>query len=201
MQTKTKTFKSRFSPSIFVWVWGIELSSSSFCSNHFDLLIHLTGPIIHFLKTTRNIQRRVTLVTWEFACNHPTLDYQRAVWDGCWQPWLVFGSRGIFRVSQVDTPWGHADRFPRQGWRTRSLKPVEKRSELADVRQTLRLRGCRLFPRQERWAWKIKPTAKCQQAEGAPYLSPFLGQPPPSLWNWEAKGSSEESSSFRKLHL
>lgn len=53
MQTKTKTFKSRFSPSIFVWVWGIELSSSSFCSNHFDLLIHLTGPIIHFFENNK----------------------------------------------------------------------------------------------------------------------------------------------------
>lgn len=53
-----QNFQSQFSPSIFVWVWGIELSSSSFCSNHFYLLIQLTGPIIHFLKTTRNIPKK-----------------------------------------------------------------------------------------------------------------------------------------------
>lgn len=77
MQTQTQTFKSQFSPSVFVWVWGLEPSSSSFRGHHFYLLIHLTGPIIRFWKQQENnIPQKRGTSDMEFACSHPTLDYQ-----------------------------------------------------------------------------------------------------------------------------
>lgn len=200
MQTQTKTFKvSSLLPSLCGFG---ELNSvhQVFAAITFTYWSSSLAPSSIVWKQQETSQRRAALVTWEFACNHPTLDYQRAVWDGYWQPWLVFGYWGIFSVLGR-----HSMRSCRQVPKSemKNTEPGTRREEewagWHGLRQTLRRRRCYLFPRQGRWMLEDWTNSQAPASWRSSVSESFLGKPPLSLWNWKAKGSSEESrSSFRR---
>lgn len=86
---------------------------------------------------------------------------------------------------------------------TKNTDPETRREEewagWHGPRQTLRLRRCHLFPRQGRWMLEDWTNSQAPASWRSSVSESFLGKSPPSLWNWKAKGSSEESrSSFRR---